>query len=463
MALSNPGACAHCRQLRRSTLDRHVAFVERVLGGAVASHGPLLSSDADPEAALAVFGEAAGSWGDRVEAEEAGGIPLMAPEFGREFCCRDDDSVSLDAGEEFSDDAFQAGQIPVSPSFSEAAGGSEAGEDPFMDLYRRAAEKLSVEWPVPPPVQKSSRFGGFYLSPVQTVVRTRLPLYPDCVAELTSLWPKPMSPPPPVPGASRFTELEGAGEAGLVSAPPMEHSLAAYLAPTQNSGIAGTPTLPTGPYRFSFKQLGRIYGEQACAARALSSMSLLQTYQAICLGELSEAVSAGRPCDALMGEVLSTADYILRATRGALVSLGHAMAGTVVAQRHLWLTLANLPERDRSAFLSTPISPSGFFGAGLGAVQALFEDSKKQAESLRGSMPRRFSRPAQPAARPGPRLSSRPPPAKRPASATASRPAAWGSGGPRMHSKHREASGRKGPPAAKGGHPSGGKKGQSGP
>lgn len=45
-----------------------------------------------------------------------------------------------------------------------------------------------------------------------------------------------------------------------------------------------------------------------------------------------------------MGEVHSMADYILHATRGALVSLGHAMAGTVVVQRHLWLTLANMPE-----------------------------------------------------------------------------------------------------------------------
>lgn len=39
-------------------------------------------------------------------------------------------------------------------------------------------------------------------------------------------------------------------------------------------------------------------------------MSLLQTYHAICLGELGEAMT-GRSCDELMGEVLSTADYIL--------------------------------------------------------------------------------------------------------------------------------------------------------
>ncbi len=277
LALSNPGACAHCRQLRRSTFERRVSGKMTLFRWMRAKSSPTTL-------------------------------------FRRN----------------------KSQLLPRSPKQREVA---RWGTIPsWISTEERWRSCL---WNAPPPVQKSSRFRGFYLSPVQTVVRTRLPLYLDCVAELTSSWPKPMSPPPPVPGANRFRELEGAGEAGLVSALPMRHSLAAYLAPTQNSGIAGTPTLPTGPCRFSFKQLGRIYGKQACAARTLSTVSLLQTYQAICLGGLSEAVSAGAPCDAL-GEVRSTADYILRATHGALVSLGHAMAGTVVSQLHHWLTLANL-------------------------------------------------------------------------------------------------------------------------
>lgn len=105
----------------------------------------------------------------------------MAPEFG----CQDDDT--LDVGKEFSNEAFQAEQIPASPSLSEVAGGSETGEDPFMDLYRRAVEKLSVEWPAPPPVQKSLCFGGFYLSPVQIDKKARgysisFPVAPDTEA-----------------------------------------------------------------------------------------------------------------------------------------------------------------------------------------------------------------------------------------------------------------------------------------
>lgn len=112
------------------------------------------------------------------------------------------------SGEEFSGDSFQAGHITTSPSPSEVADGSEVMYDPFIDLYRRVAGKLSVEWPAPRSIQK-------------TVVRTCLPLYPDCVAELTASWPKP---PPPVPGANKFMEFEGVGEAGLVWAPPMEPS-----------------------------------------------------------------------------------------------------------------------------------------------------------------------------------------------------------------------------------------------
>ncbi|CAM4612386.1 unnamed protein product [Leuciscus chuanchicus] len=100
LALSNPrpGECIHCRQLRGSTLERRVAFVERVL----------LSSGAVPDTALAVFEEATGTWGDRMEAGEVmddfNNVPLMAP-----LECREEDSVSLEAGEEFFRRSFSAG------------------------------------------------------------------------------------------------------------------------------------------------------------------------------------------------------------------------------------------------------------------------------------------------------------------------------------------------------------------
>lgn len=153
-----------------------------------------------------------------------------------------------------------------------------------------------------------------------------------------------------------------------------------------------------------------------------------------------------------MGEVRSTADYILQAKHCALVSLGHVM----VAQRHLWLTLVS--KRDRNAFFSAPTSPSGLFGEGLDTFQARFENSKKQVESLRGSMPRKFSRPAQSAAQPGFRSS-----AKRPAAATALRPSAWEAGREQTQPKQQAGSGKKGSPPVKGRYFSPGKKGRSDP
>lgn len=53
------------------------------------THGPLLSSGADPEAALAIFGEATGSGGDHVKAEESlcdhNNVFLTAPEFDQNY------------------------------------------------------------------------------------------------------------------------------------------------------------------------------------------------------------------------------------------------------------------------------------------------------------------------------------------------------------------------------------------
>lgn len=52
-------------------------------------------------------------------------VPLTAIEFDQDFECSEDDSVSLDRGEEFSDDICQVGWILASPSSSEVAGGRE--------------------------------------------------------------------------------------------------------------------------------------------------------------------------------------------------------------------------------------------------------------------------------------------------------------------------------------------------
>lgn len=63
----------------------------------MARHGLLLCSGADTDVALAIFEEATGTWGDRVETKELVGnfnnVLLTAYEFNQDFDCRENDSV----------------------------------------------------------------------------------------------------------------------------------------------------------------------------------------------------------------------------------------------------------------------------------------------------------------------------------------------------------------------------------
>lgn len=147
------------------------------------------------------------------------------------------------------------------------------------------------------------------------------------------------------------------------------------------------------------------------------------------------------PLSPLLKEVRITTDHILRVSRCAALSLGRGMASTVVAQRHLWLTLSDVPDRDRAVYLDEPVSADGLFGQSLDAIQAKFELRKKQTEALSSIIPRRDAKPKQPATmhKPAP-----PPPPKRSAMSVWSgpqpmkqhvpgqnpRPSAWSKGPP---------------------------------
>ena len=69
----------------------------------------------------------------------------------------------------------------------------------------------------------------------------------------------------------------------------------------------------------------------------------------------------------------------------------------VVAQRHLWLTLSDAPDRDRAVYLDEPVSADGLFRQSLDANQATFELRKKQTEALSSIIPRHDAKPKQPA------------------------------------------------------------------
>ncbi len=65
------------------------------------------------------------------------------------------------------------------------------------------------------------------------------------------------------------------------------------------------------------------------------------------------------------------------------------MAGSVAAERHLWLNLTEIREKEKVFLLDAPISQSGLFGEAVSSVVEKFRSAKTQSVALKQFMPRR--------------------------------------------------------------------------
>lgn len=119
-------------------------------------------------------------------------------------------------------------------------------------------------------------------------------------------------------------------------------------------------------------------------------MSILQAYQADPLKDMDdcEEVSA----DAIR-ELRRTTDLSLRATKEMAKSVGLSMAALAATERHLWLNLSDMKDRDRSVLLDAPLSPSGLFGDPVITVFDRFQEAKKQSAAFQKFLPRRSNVP----------------------------------------------------------------------
>ncbi len=82
-------------------------------------------------------------------------------------------------------------------------------------------------------------------------------------------------------------------------------------------------------------------------------------------------------------------DLALRATKHTARAVGRSMAASVAAERHLWLNLTEIREREKVFLMDAPISQSGLFGEAVSAVVDKFRSAKTQTAALKQFMPRR--------------------------------------------------------------------------
>ncbi len=122
-------------------------------------------------------------------------------------------------------------------------------------------------------------------------------------------------------------------------------------------------------------------------------MSILQSYQADLHKELDE-------CETMSSDDISelrrTADLALHATKETARAIWRSIATLVAAERHLWLTLSDIKEKDRVFLLDDPLAPSGLFGDDVDTVVNRYQETRKQAAAFQRFLP--YRSPAQAAA-----------------------------------------------------------------
>lgn len=71
-------------------------------------------------------------------------------------------------------------------------------------------------------------------------------------------------------------------------------------------------------------------------------------------------------------ELRRTTDWSLRVTKQMARTIGHSMPGLVSTERHLWLNLTGIKNRDKVFLLDAPVLPFSLFGDSVNTVISRF-------------------------------------------------------------------------------------------
>ncbi len=295
------------------------------------------------------------------------------------------------------------------PSGQEARPSAAYSE--LVDVLSRATEKLALDWPDEPRESRASKLDDrFLIGAHSKLERRKLPFFSDLHREISSSWKQPFSSRLTNAAAADFTNLVGSVEQGYTAMPVIEDTLASHLSPSLAPSWKSRPLLPSKPCRTTSALIGKSYIAAGQAGMALHTMAILQAYQADILKEMDEGT--GLTPEAVK-ELRRATDLALRATKHTARAVGRSMAASVAAERHLWLNLTEIREKEKTFLMDAPISQSGLFGEAVSAVVDKFCSAKTQSAALNQFMPRRardFSTPSSSVSR------EQPPPRKEPPS-----------------------------------------------
>ncbi|RXN05998.1 putative GAG protein [Labeo rohita] len=397
-APANPECCPHCFPFPSRVLER------RVRVAAANKRDPSLSPPTTVETKQPPVSCSWGDFMDEVSPELPPLFPILAEEREEED---DDEAIARlleEDGEEDDDDAI----LPSTPSrpgsaLSDRSPASAQVELDLLEMCRRAAAKLSIDWPSQQAGQGMERdlYDGKRLPSRAPAVKQVIPAVPACVSEMKRFWDKPFSHRVPVKGFSRL-DVHNMEELGMSNPPPVELSVAHHLNPNRRAAFSSaSASLPGRTERLTASVFQKIYRSSALAVRALNATSLLAAYQAELMEEMGRQMDAGSPNPAPWEEICIIADLNLRTSRGAVQSCGRSMGLAVVGERALWLGLSGLSDREKVDFLDAPVEPKALFGASVTAMRQRCDLRKQEGEAFQACLPRKPIPKGPPSSRPG--------------------------------------------------------------
>ncbi|CAM4623010.1 unnamed protein product [Leuciscus chuanchicus] len=256
----------------------------------------------------------------------------------------------------------------------------------LLDVVTRAVHRLSIEWPEDrQDVRSKSKLDERFLPSRTQPQRRSLPFFPDLHTEVSKSWGKPVSYRVYAPQTSHYSSIQKYKEYGYGEMPKVEETLASYLSPATASSLKA-PSLPSKPVKFTSSLVHKSYAAAGQAAACLHTMSIMQAYQAELLGDLEEGGGIGPDT---VAELRRATDLSLRATKETAKSIGRSMAALVATERHLWLNLSDIKEKEKHVLLDAPVSTVGLFGDAVNSAVAKSQEAAKQAAALQKLLPRR--------------------------------------------------------------------------
>ncbi len=379
-ALEGAG-CPDCERLPLHTLrSRRTLFEEGVFASAPHGAGP---ASAEAERQLH-------SWGsqlDLAEGMETGGsLSLSSP---ARSTAR---SLGSEARSAVSSPQRAGSAFHLSPSEEEDVESADYSPiqsqqyEELLEVVTRAVAKLNIDWPADDQTEKQRRkLDERFLHSKSLPLRRSLPFFPDLHTEVSRSWKNPFSFRLFIPASDYYGNVAGLRECGYRAMPRVEQMLAGYLSPGAASSLKA-PVLPTKPLRVSSALVGKGYTTAGQAGACLHTMAVLQAYQADLLKELDEGEQIS---SSDVRDLRRTADLALHATKETARAIGRSMAALVAAERHLWLTLSDMKEKDRVFLMDAPLAPSGLFGDAVDLVADRYQEARKLAAAFQRFLPRR--------------------------------------------------------------------------